>query len=160
MIIFIFIACSPEQGINKTKFRKLDQAAKDIKISLAAGTSYKHFGELLQNLYTEIAVVSNMKLSKNETELLRAYSVLYGVYQDGLVIWKYKIEFSKFGIVPEGRIYVSQDVEPIAFKYNLPTESHLYKPTQQYWKSISADAIQIIWNNADFQWKIIKGLSQ
>ena len=160
MIVFITVACSSEQEINRTKFKKLDQAAQELKTSLAEGTSYKHFGELLQNLSAEIAAVNNKTLSKKEMELLQAYSVLYGVYQDGYILWKYKLEFAPFGIVPEGRIYVSQDVDPIAFKYNLPTESHLYKPTQQYWKSISEDSIQIIWNNADLQYKIIKGFSQ
>ena len=142
------------------KFKKIDQTAQELKTSLAQGTSYQHFGELLQNLSAEIAAVKNKTLSKKEMELLNAYSVLAGVYHDGYILWKYKIEFAPFGIVPEGRIYVSQDVDPIAFKYNLPTESHLYKPTQQYWKSISEDSIQIIWNNADLQYKIIKGFSQ
>ena len=159
MLAVFSFACSSEQEINRTKFKKLDQAAQEIKTSLNEKTSFQHFGELLQNLTMEIAAVKNKSLSKKEMELLQAYSVLLGVYQDGYVLWKYKIEFAPFGIVPEGRIYVSQDVDPIAFKYNLPTESHLYKPTQQYWKSISEDSIQIIWNNADLQYKIIKGFS-
>jgi hypothetical protein len=157
MIVFIAVACKSEQEINVAKFKKIDQAAQEIKTSLTEKTSYQHFGELLQNLSAEIAAVKNMTLSKKEMELLQAYSVLAGVYQDGYILWKYKLEFAPFGIVPEGRIYVSQDVDPIAFKYNLPTESHLYKPTQQYWKSISEDSMQIIWNNADLQYRIIKG---
>ena len=160
MIVFITVACSSEPEMNMTKFEKMDQAAQELKTSLTEGTTYQHFGELLQRLSSEIAAVNNKSLSKKEMELLHAYSVLAGVYQDGYVLWKYKMEFAPFGIVPEGRIYVSQDVEPIAFKYNLPTESHLYKPTQQYWKSISEDSIQIIWNNADLQYKIIKGTAQ
>jgi len=160
MIVFITVACSSEQEINRAKFKKLEQAAQELKTSLAEETSYQHFGELLQKLSAEIAAVKAKTLSKKEMELLQAYSVLAGVYQDGYILWKYKLEFAPFGIVPEGRIYVSQDVDPIAFKYNLPTESHLYKPTQQYWKSISEDSIQIIWNNADLQYKIIKGFSQ
>ena len=156
MIVFITAACSSEPEMDKTKFKKLDEIAQELKTSHAARASFQHFGELLQNLSAEIAAVKNKALSKKEMELLHAYSVLDGIYQDGYVLWKYKLEFAPFGIVPEGRIYVSQDVEPIAFKYNLPKESHLYKPTQQYWKSISEDSIQIIWNNADFQYKIIK----
>jgi len=160
VIVFITIGCSSEPEMDKNKFRKLDQAAQEVKASLNEKTSNQHFGELLQNLSSEITAVKSKSLSEKEMELLHAYSVLAGVYQDGYVLWKYKLEFAPFGIVPEGRIYVSQDVEPIAFKYNLPKESHLYKPTQQYWKSISEDSIQIIWNNADFQYKIIKGFSQ
>lgn len=82
------------------------------------------------------------------------------VSQDGYILWKYKLEFAPFGIVPEGRIYMSQDVEPIAFKYNFPSESHLYKPTGQYWKSISEDSIRIIWKNAEFQQKLIEGIAK
>ena len=160
MIVFITVACSSEPEMNIAKFKKIDQAAQEIKTAINEKTSYQHFGGLLQNLSAEIAAVKNKPLSKKEMELLQAYSVLSGVYQDGYILWKYKLEFAPFGIVPEGRIYVSQDVDPIAFKYNLPTESHLYKPTQQYWKSISEDSIQIIWNNADLQYKIIKGFSQ
>jgi len=160
MIVFITVACSSEPEINMTKFKKIDQAAQELKTSLSEKPSYQHFGELLQNLSAEIAAVNKKAFSKKELELLHAYSVLADVYQDGYILWKYKIEFAPFGIVPEGRIYVSQDVDPIAVKYNLSEESHLYKPTQQYWKSISEDSIQIIWNNADLQYKIIKGFSQ
>ena len=160
MIVFISAACSSEPEINMAKFKKIDEAARELKTSLAEKPSYQHFGELLQNLSAEIAAVNKKAFSKKELELLHAYSVLADVYQDGYILWKYKIEFEPFGIVPKGRIYVSQDVEPIAFKYNLPTESHLYKPTRQYWKSISGDSIQIIWKNADMQYKIIKGFSQ
>lgn len=160
MIVFVTVGCSSEQEINRAKFKKLDQAAQNIKTALSEKTSYQHFGELLQNLSAEIVAIKASSLSKKEMELVQAYSVLSDVYHDGYTLWKYKLEFAPFGIVPEGRIYVSQDVEPIAFKYNLPKESHLYKPTQQYWKSISEDSIQIIWNNADLQYKIIKGFSQ
>lgn len=156
MIVFITGACSPEPEIDKTKFTKLDQVARELQASHGAGASFQHFGELLNTMSVELAALKTMALSKNEMEELNAYSVLYGIYQDGYILWKYKLEFAPFGIVAKGRIYVSQDVEPIAFRYNFPTESHLYKPTQQYWKSISEDSIQIIWNNADFQYKIIK----
>ena len=156
MIVFITGACSSEPEMDKKKFTKLEQIAQELQTSHAAGASFKHFGDLLQALSAEIAAVKTRELSKKETEQLNAYSVLYGIYQDGYVLWKYKLEFAPFGIVPKGRIYVSQDVEPIAFKYNFPTESHLYGPTQQYWKSISEDSIQIVWNNADLQYKIIK----
>ena len=160
MIFFIIVGCSSEPGIDRTKFKKLDKAAQELKTSLNEKTSYQHFGEMLQNLSAEIAAVKTGALSEKEIELLHAYSVLAGVYQDGYVLWKYKLEFAPFGIVPEGRIYVSQDVEPIAFKYNLPKESHLYKPTGQYWKSISEDSVQIIWKNAEYQHKLIEGIAK
>ena len=159
-VVFIFGACTSEPEMDKSKFTKVDQIAQELQTSHAAGASYQHFGELLQALSAELAAVKAGKLSDKEMEELNAYFVLYGIYKDGYTLWKYKLEFAPFGIVPEGRIYVSQDVEPIAFKYNFPTESHLYRPTQQYWKSISEDSIQIVWNNADFQYKIIKAPAQ
>jgi hypothetical protein len=80
------------------------------------------------------------------------------IYRDGLLLWKYKIDFAPFDFVPKGRIYVGQDVEPIVFKYRFPTDSHMYQPTRQYWKSISEDSIRIIWSNADSQLKIIENM--
>jgi len=53
---------------------------------------------------------------------------------------------------------VGQDVDPIVFKYRFVTESHLYQPTGQYWKSIPDDSIQIIWRNADSQIKMIENM--
>ena len=160
ILVLITGACSSEPELDKTKFMKLELTVQEMKTSRAEAASYQHFGDLLQELSTEIAAVHEKTLSKKEMELLNAYSVLAGVYQDGYILWKVKLEFAPFGIVPEGRIYVSQDVEPIVFKYSFPVESHLYKPTQQYWKSISEDSIQIIWNNADIQQKIIIGTAQ
>jgi len=60
--------------------------------------------------------------------------------------------------VPKGLIYVGHDAEPIVTKYRLQTESHVFGPTQQPWKSISEDSIQVIWYNADQQLKRIGAL--
>jgi hypothetical protein len=144
--------------LNREKFRKLSEAAQTVKTSRTAGASYQQFGEALQRLSDELTAVKGRVSSKKELELLHAYEALLGIYQDGHTLWKYKLEFAPFGFVPKGRIYVSQDVDPIAFKYNFPTESHLYGPTQQYWKSISEDSISIIWRNADFQHKVAEGI--
>jgi hypothetical protein len=156
MAVFI-VACASEPEMDRKKFVELDRLSRELQTSHGAGASFQHFGELLQSMSAEITAVKSRALSKKEMEQLNAYSVLYGIYLDGYVLWKYKLEFAPFGIVPKGRIYVSQDVEPIAFKYNFPTESHLYGPTHQFWKSISEDSIQIIWSNADFQYKVVKG---
>jgi len=160
LLLFILLvgACSSEPALNREKFGKLSEAAQAVKMSRAAGASYQQFGEALQRLSGELTAVRGRVSSKKELEVLHAYETLLGIYQDGHTLWKYKLEFAPFGFVPEGRIYVSQDVDPIAFKYNFPTESHLYKPTQQYWKSISADSIPIVWKNADFQQKVAEGI--
>jgi hypothetical protein len=157
-VIIFAGGCSVEQGVDREKFKKVSAAARAVESGLASGSSYQRFGELLQDLSLEISALKGSAASGKEQELLRAYEVLLGVYQDGHTLWKYKLEFAPFGFVPPGRIYVSQDVDPIAFKYNFPTESHLYAPTHQYWKSISEDSLRIIWSNADAQLRIIEGI--
>jgi hypothetical protein len=160
LIIFLLAAsCSSEPGINKGKFTKLRGAAHAVKTSLAGGASYQQLTERVQNLSAGITALKDKAHSKEEKELLTAYSDLLAMYQDGLLLWKYKLEFAPFDFVPSGRIYVGQDVEPIVFKYRFPTESHLYQPTRQRWKSLSDDSIQIIWNNADAQLKIIENMT-
>ena len=159
-MVFFFLAasCSSKPGIDKGKFTQLDRAALTVKTSLASGASYRRLTELVQALSAEIASVKTRVATKEESELLEAYSDLAAMYRDGLLLWKYKLEFAPFDFVPKGRIYVGQDVEPIVFKYHFPTESHLYQPTRQRWKSLPEDSIQIIWSNADSQLKIIENM--
>lgn len=158
LIFFLGTSCSSRPGIDKGKFTQLNRTALTIKTSLASGASYRQLTELVQGLSAEIAAVKTKTVTKEEKELLEAYSDLLAMYQDGLLLWKYKLEFAPFDFVPKGRIYVGQDVEPIVLKYRFPTESHLYQPTRQSWKSLSEDSIQIIWSNADSQLKIIENI--
>ena len=159
VIFFLGSSCSSKSGIAKGKFTQLNRAALTVKTSLASGASYRQLTELVQGLSVEIASIKTKVATKEEKELLEAYSDLLAMYRDGLLLWKYKLEFAPFDFVPKGRIYVGQDVEPIVFKYHFPTESHLYQPTRQRWKSLSEDSIQIIWSNADSQLKIIENIT-
>ena len=158
MMFFLGASCSSKPGIDKGKFTQLNRTALTVKTSLASGASYRQLTELVQGLSVEIASVKTKVATNEERELLEAYSALLAMYQDGLLLWRYKLEFAPFDFVPKGRIYVGQDVEPIVFKYSFPTESHLYQPTWQRWKSLSEDSIQIIWSNADSQLKIIENM--
>ena len=88
MIVFIIGACSSEPEMDKTKFRKLDEIAQELQTSHAAGASYQHFGELLQNLSAEIAAVKNKELSKKELELLQCVFCSCR----GLSGWLYSLE--------------------------------------------------------------------
>jgi hypothetical protein len=159
LIVCITGACSFEPDMDREKFKRVSGAAQAVKASLAAGASYEQFGRSLEALSGEIAALKGKAATRKEEKLLKAYATLAEVYQDGHTLWKFKLEFAPFGIVPEGRIYVSQDVEPIVFKYSFPVETHLYKPTGKYWKSISEDSIRIIWSNADSQLKIIEEIA-
>ncbi len=158
VIFFLVVSCSSKSGIDKGKFVQLDRATLAVKTSLSSGASYRQLTERVQGLSAEIASVKGKVATKEEKELLEAYSDLLAMYRDGLLLWKYKLEFAPFDFVPKGRIYVGQDVEPIVFKYHFPTESHIYQPTRQRWKSLSEDSIQIIWGNADSQLKIIENI--
>ena len=159
IISFFAGACSVGPELDKGKFAKLNVAAEAVKTSIAAGESYQQVTAKVQQLKTEIAAVRDKVPTQKEKELLSAYSDLLGTYRDGLVLWKYKLDFAFFDSVLKGRIYVGQDVEPIVIKYRFPTESHLYEPTGQYWKSIPGDSIQIIWSNADSQMKAIENIT-
>jgi hypothetical protein len=151
--------CSSEPPINKSKFTKAYAAARAVKTSVAAGESYHQVADRVQQLSIEIAVLKERVSTREEKELLQDYADLLGIYRDGLVLWQYKLEFAFFDAQLRGRIYVGQDVEPIVEKYRFPTESHLYRPTGQYWKSIAGDSIGIIWQNADSQLKIIQNIT-
>jgi hypothetical protein len=58
---------------------------------------------------------------------------------------------SGFELFPKGRIYVTQELDPLVEKYDLPTERHVYKSTGAHMKTISADSIQVIWERAKVQ---------
>jgi len=153
----LMAACSSGPGIDKDKFRKVYVAAHEVKDSLAMGESYKQVADHVKQLAVQIDVLK--PATQEEKELLDVYSDLLAIYKDGLVLWKYKLDFAFFDSVLKGRIYVGQDVEPIVVKYRFSTESHLYSPTGQYWKSIPGNSIRIIWNNADSQLKVIEGMT-
>jgi hypothetical protein len=156
-ILLLIGACSSGPGIDKAKFKKAYIAAHEVKDSLAAGESYKQVADRVKQLSAQIETLKTT--TEEEKELLDAYLDLLKTYKDALVLWKYKLDFAFFDSTLKGRIYVGQDVEPIVIKYRFSTESHLYSPTGQYWKSIPGDSIQIIWSNANSQLKVIEGMT-
>lgn len=158
-MFFLIVACSSQPAINKNKFAKVKAAALSVKSALAAGASYQESNDRVEHLSVEISELKNNVTTKQEKGLLEAYSDLLECYRDGLILWKYKLEFAVFDFMLKGRIYVAQDVEPIVLKYRLSTETHLYAPTHQYWKSIDEDSIRLIWINADSQMKLIETIT-
>ena len=158
-IIFFIGACSFEPAFNKGKFEKLDVAARAVKTAIKAGESYQQVSVRVQQLSNDIAVLKNKVSTQKEKGLLDSYADLLSCYRDGLVLWKYKLDFAFFDSELKGRIYVGQDVEPIVIRYRFPTESHLYEPTGQYWKSIPGNSVDIIWSNADTQLKNIENIT-
>lgn len=161
-IIWMTVICaacsssSPE--LSREKFRGVNGAAQEVRKTLSSGDNYQAFCGALQKLSLEIAALKNNVRTDQEKDLLKDYSDLYAIYHDGYVLWKYKIEFTRYGFVPENLIYVGQDIEPIVVKYRIPLEFHVYGPTQQSWKSIPAESIQMIWTNADSEMQIINSI--
>ena len=158
-VVFLILSCSSEPGIDKGKFTEVDRAARTVRASLASAASYQESRGLAEKLSAEIAGLKDRVRSTREKDLLKAYSDLLQIYDDGLLLWKYKLEFSSFDFVPAGRIYVGQDVEPIVLKYHFTTETHVYQPTRKNWKSIPEDSIRIIWSNADSQLKVVENIT-
>ncbi len=148
--------CSPK--IDKNKFQSVNHAAIILQKSITTGVTYQDYGELMQRLSDEVTVLEDTVKSTREKELAEEYFTLLKMYGDGFLLWRYQREFSGHSFVPEGRIYVGQDVEPIVIKYRLDTESHMFGPTRQPWKSVSADSIRVVWHNADEQLKRINTL--
>jgi len=155
-LLLVCAACSPQ--IDKHKFDKVNHTIQALHHSISAGGDYPQLGALIQQLSSEIDPLNVSVTSGKERDLVQEYSKLLKMYQDGFLLWKYHTEFTRHNFVPKGRIYVGQDVEPIVVKYRLPTETHIFEPTQQTWKSIAEDSIRIIWDNADAQVKRINTL--
>jgi hypothetical protein len=157
-LVLVFAACSPQ--IDTHRFDKVNHAVQALQHAISSGEDYLKLGVLIQQLSSEIEVLNVSAPSKKEKELVQEYSKLLKMYQDGFLLWKYHREFSSHNFLPEGRIYVGQDIEPVVVKYRLQTETHIFEPTHQTWKSIAEDSIRIIWDNADAQVKRIQTLLQ
>ena len=147
--LILFVAgCSTEPVLDKGKFTELARAARDLKTALGSGEPCAVPDRVLEELEAELAVLKGRTASKPETDLLAAYANLLAISRDGQLICRSRTHLTRFEFVPRGRIYVTQDLDPIVERYGLPTEQHVYKPTGARWKSISADSILMIWEKA------------
>ncbi len=157
--IVVFCAgCAAEPGIDKGKFSELNRTALDLQASLTSGKPCAMPDTLLQRLDSGTAALKNGTTSEGERDLLAAYVNLLTTYKDGLLLCKYRTHLSQFQFVPRGRIYVFQELDPLVQKYDLSTESHLYRPTGLNWRSIDGNSIKVIWKSAEFQIKIIENM--
>ncbi len=157
-LLLLFWGCLREQGTDKAKFAELIQAGLDLKTAIASGTPCDAPDALIQRLIAGTAALKDKTSSKGEHDLLAAYSDLLTIYKDGLLMCRSRTNPPGLHFVPKGRIYVSQEIDPLVEKYGLSTDRHLYKPTGQYWKSIDADSIQVIWKSAESRIKSIENM--
>ncbi len=150
--------CVPESGIDKGKFSELNRIAQDLKATITSGKPCDVPDTLLQRLSSGTAALKDKTASMAERDLIEAYSHLLTTYKDGLLLCQYQTPSSQFQFVPKGRIYVFQELDPLVQKYGLPSESHLYRPTGVYWRSIAGDSIKVIWERAESQIKNIENI--
>jgi hypothetical protein len=157
-IMFFGPGCTWEPGIDKNKFSELNRTAQELRASLKSDKPCDVPDALLQRLASGTAALKGKAASKAERDVLAAYSRLMTTYQDGLLLCRYRDQLHQFQFVPQGRIYVSQELDPLVEKYGLLTERHLYRPTGAYWRSIDADSIKVIWESAEVQIKNIENM--
>ncbi len=165
LVILLFSAitiftsgCVSEPGIDRGKFVELNQTMQDLKAAISSGNPCDVSDTLQQRLASGLAALKDKTASKGERDLLAAYSQLLTNCKDGLLLCRSRTQLSDFKFVPQGRIYVFQELDPLVEKYGLSTERHLYAPTGQYWRSIDQDSIRVIWESAQIQIKNIENM--
>ncbi len=147
--VMLFSAgCVWERGIDKGKFSELNRTAQDLKAAITSEKPCDMPDTLLQRLASGITAVKGKAASKAESDLIAAYEDLLITCKDGLLLCQSRTHLTAFQFVPKGRIYVTQELDPLVEKYGLSTERHVYKPTGQYWRSIAGDSIKVIWESA------------
>ncbi len=148
VMMFLASACIPENRVDKNKFAELGRTAQELKTAITSSRPCEVPDELVQRLASGIAAVKDKASSRAERDVVAAYSNLLSTYHDGLLLCRSRAHLAQFQFVPKGRIYVTQEIDPIVEKYDLSTEKHVYKPTGQVWRSIDGDSMRIVWESA------------
>lgn len=145
VIGIILVGCS---GINKKEFQNLYLSAKAIQGATSIGVDYQKFGELLQNLSTEVSIVKDKAKNKKEDKILGIYIEALLIYKDSATLWEQKIHGAGYDFIPPGRIFVEKIMEPIIERYKIPMNHHT-----TYWGesgfAISEGAIQMLWETGE-----------
>ena len=151
-------ACVSEPEFDRTKFAELSQTAQELKAAISSGTPCELPDTLLQRLSSGITAIKGKAKSKKELDLISAYSYLLTTCKDGLLLCRSRNQFANLNLIPKGRIYVSQELDPLVERFDLPTEKHLYKHTGQYMRSIDGNSIGVIWESTRTQIKNIENM--
>jgi len=153
-LIFLSTGCSK---IDKNKFRELRKSARAIdKAVKDTLLPYGQFEQLFQKMTDEISKTRVLASTEEEKALLGSYEELFMTYQEGSMLWQYKIESFQYDWIPKGKIYVDEKLRPVVEKYHFPTESHVVELTGHHFESISADSLKVIWEKAHEQLKKVK----
>jgi hypothetical protein len=155
--IMVFASgCTTEPGLDKGKFAELNRVAEELKAAIRSGKPCELPDTLVQRFTAGTAAVEGKTTSTAERDLLAAFSHLLTTYQDGLLLCRSRTVLANFEFVPKGRIFVTQELDPLIEKYDFPVEKHVYKPTGKEWKSISAESLPVVWEQAAFEIKNIE----
>ena len=158
VFVLLAAACVEEPRLDKGKFAELNRTAQDLRSAINSGKRCEFPNELLERLASGTEALKSKVDSKPERDLLSAYSNLLAMYKDGLFLCQSRTHLTDFKFVPKGRIYVSQELDPIVDRYDLPVERHQYKPTGSYWRSIPEDSIGVVWERAEAEIKSIENM--
>ena len=148
VMMLLASACIPENRVDKNKFAELNQTALELRTVITSSRPCDVPDALVQKLASGIAAVRDRASSMAEREVITAYSNLLTTYRDGMLLCRSRTHLAQFTFVPKGRIYVTQEIDPIVERYDLATEKHLYKPTGQIWRSIDGNSMMVIWESA------------
>jgi hypothetical protein len=150
--------CISEPDFDRKKFAELNGVAQDLKTAVTATDPCTMPDALQQRLARGIAAVRERGTSTAEAGVIAAYAHLLTTCQDGLLLCRSRDHMSHFAFFPKGRIYVSQDLDPLVERYDLRVERHLYKPTGQYMRSIDGSATTVVWESVRAQIQNIENM--
>jgi hypothetical protein len=160
LLTMMLTACNWEPGIDKSKFADLNRTVEEIKTFVTAGKGCDLPEAVTERLDAEIAIAKTRASSISERDLVTALSRLSMICKDGHLVCRSRTLLKEFKFVPAGRIYVPQELDPVIERYGFSTQRHLYRPTAQYWRSISTDSIRTIWDVAGQQIRNIENLEK
>jgi len=150
MILALLLAsCTFEPGLDKEKFAELDSASKDLKAAYSVGDHCNIPGSVSLRLASGAAALEGRTVSKAERDLLAAYKNLAAIAGDAMLLCRSRGQLAGFRFMPAGRIYVTQELDPLVERYDLAIERHPYKPTGAYVKTIAGDSVLVIWDRAE-----------
>jgi len=135
--------------LDQEKLKATYRVGKSLQSAQSLGTNYPKFGELLEQLLTEISIAKDAVETEQEREFLDLYSQALGVYNDSRMLWFAKIEGAGVDFVPVGQILVGRKLAPIVKKYRLETDRHShYYAVDGKFQTVSEESIQILWSKA------------
>lgn len=88
----ILVFCASCSVVDQAKFENLDRSVKSIQGATMTGVNYARFGELLQNLATEILIAKDQIKNPKQKELIDKYIAVFEIYKDSYEIWGFQLK--------------------------------------------------------------------